>query len=324
MSGPPGVPDLPDAPDLPCSNAARRRGDPLVGTAPPIRRWLLIEHAGAWLPEAFEGTALDSDVKRTLQAAADAVSARILLIRRAGRVAPDPGGARRWCVVDQHGAQPLTWGSWTGADDLTPAAAALRSSAAPGRPPAAPTAPTSELLLVCTHGRHDVCCAVRGRPVAAALAARWPEATWECSHVGGDRFAANLISLPDGAAFGGLDPATAQTVVAEHFAGRTPTAYLRGVCGYPPAVQAAVVAVLGADPDTPWDGVRPVSAAPDGPHRWVVRLAVAGHGVVTVRGVDDVREAHLLTCRAPGENRATVPVAKDISGLRLPPATGGE
>ena len=46
------------------------------------------------------------------------------------------------------------------------------------------------MLLVCTHGVHDTCCAVRGRPVAAALARRWPEATWECSHVGGDRFAA--------------------------------------------------------------------------------------------------------------------------------------
>lgn len=309
-------------PGLPCSNAARRRGDPLVGTAPPTRRWLLIEHAGAWLPEAFAGTAIDIDVKRTLQAAADTVAARILLVRRTGRVAPDPRGTRRWCVVDQDATEPLTWGSWTRAADLTPAAAALRGSAAPERPAVAPPAPAPELLLVCTHGRHDVCCAVRGRPVAAALAARWPEATWECSHVGGDRFAANLISLPDGAAFGGLDPATAPTVVAEHLAGRTPTPYLRGVCGYPPAVQAAVVAVLGAHPETPWDGVRPLSARPDGADGWVVRLAVAGHGVVTVRGADEVREAHRLTCRALGENRATVPVAKDISGWRLPPAPG--
>ena len=30
------------------------------------------------------------------------------------------------------------------------------------------------LFLVCTHGRHDRCCALRGRPVAAALAARHP------------------------------------------------------------------------------------------------------------------------------------------------------
>jgi hypothetical protein len=49
------------------------------------------------------------------------------------------------------------------------------------------------IYLVCTHGRHDACCAVRGRPVAAALAAAYPERTWECSHIGGDRFAANVV-----------------------------------------------------------------------------------------------------------------------------------
>ncbi len=66
------------------------------------------------------------------------------------------------------------------------------------------------MALVCTHGRHDVCCAVRGRPVAAALAAAatgWD--VWECSHVGGDRFAANVLLVPSGELFGSLDEATA-------------------------------------------------------------------------------------------------------------------
>ena len=65
------------------------------------------------------------------------------------------------------------------------------------------------ILLVCTHGVHDTCCALRGRPVAAALAARWPGQVWECSHVGGDRFAPNVVVLPDGFYYGNLDPETA-------------------------------------------------------------------------------------------------------------------
>ena len=60
-------------------------------------------------------------------------------------------------------------------------------------------------LRVCTHGRHDTCCAERGRPVAAALAAAHPELTWEVSHIGGDRFAANALVLPHGLYYGRLD-----------------------------------------------------------------------------------------------------------------------
>ena len=55
------------------------------------------------------------------------------------------------------------------------------------------------LFGVCTHGRHDACCAERGRPVAAALTASHPDETWEISHMGGDRFAANMVVLPGGA-----------------------------------------------------------------------------------------------------------------------------
>ena len=65
------------------------------------------------------------------------------------------------------------------------------------------------LFGVCTHGRHDACCAERGRPVAAALTASHPAETWEISHMGGDRFAANMVVLPEGLYYGRMDPGTA-------------------------------------------------------------------------------------------------------------------
>ena len=45
--------------------------------------------------------------------------------------------------------------------------------------------------------------------MAAALAAAHPEETWEVSHIGGDRFAGNLLVLPHGLYYGRLDPAAA-------------------------------------------------------------------------------------------------------------------
>ena len=114
----------------------------------------------------------------------------------------------------------------------------------PRRRPAAPRSPrstdpdpepgptavgaTRPLLLVCTHGIHDTCCALRGRPVAAALAEHWPDAVWECSHVGGDRFAPNVVVLPDGYYYGQLDPESAVAAVRSHLAGTVDAALAAG------------------------------------------------------------------------------------------------
>ncbi len=58
------------------------------------------------------------------------------------------------------------------------------------------------ILLVCTNGKRDACCALRGRALMTALAADHAERTWECTHLGGHRFAGNLVCLPHGIVYG--------------------------------------------------------------------------------------------------------------------------
>ncbi len=96
---------------------------------------------------------------------------------------------------------------------------------------------------VCTHGRHDACCAERGRPVAAALTASHPDETWEISHMGGDRFAANMVVLPEGLYYGRMDPGSASQVAWLHEAGRVDIGRLRGRSSYPMHVQYAEIAL---------------------------------------------------------------------------------
>ena len=48
--------------------------------------------------------------------------------------------------------------------------------------------------------------------VAARLATRYPEETWECSHLGGDRFAGTMVLLPHGVSYGWVDDGDAVTV----------------------------------------------------------------------------------------------------------------
>lgn len=298
--------------DVRCSEESRRRGDPLVGTAPPARRWLLLEQDAGWSSAAFDGMSLDPEVKRAVAAAAAAAGARIMLIRRPGRRTSPVCLEHAWCVVDAGAADPVTWGSWAYDDDLDSAVQLLRERAGAGTaaPPLRPAGPEPELLLVCTHGRHDVCCATRGRPVAATLAQRWPEATWECSHTGGDRFAANVVVMPEAVVYGGLDPDSAREVVAAHHDGRPSISHLRGVAGYPPAVQAALAAVHQARGPLPWGEVQPVQDTSEGDVHRVVVTTPTDLLEVVIHTVE--APARQLTCSAPALGRAMVPVVQSV------------
>jgi len=97
--------------------------------------------------------------------------------------------------------------------------------------------------LVCTNGARDNCCAIRGPAVAQALDRVLPGRVYECSHLGGHRFAANLLLLPDGLCFGRLDTRAALSLAGELESGRLPLAHLRGRTAYEPEQQAAEILV---------------------------------------------------------------------------------
>jgi hypothetical protein len=99
--------------------------------------------------------------------------------------------------------------------------------------------------LVCTNGARDPCCAIRGPAVAQALERIRPGQVYECSHLGGHRFAANVLVLPDGLCFGRLDARSAPALAGELEAGRLPLAHLRGRTAYEPEQQAAEILVRG-------------------------------------------------------------------------------
>lgn len=244
-----------------CSVLSSERGEPMLGTAFTEAGVLLVEQPGPWGHAGLAASRFDPDVAAALQLRADDAGLRLLAIRRPGRT-PE-GSVRRWAVsVD--GA--LSWSRFDEDADLL--SVALDGSA--GERDASPT------YLVCAHGKRDACCALRGRPVVAALEGLAPGRVWECSHTGGHRFAPIVLALPVGALYGRVpEPVLPHLVTATQRGGVLPE-LLRGVIGAPPAEQAAVgLALQQLGLDRPGD-VQVRAVRDLAPGRVAVRVTVPG------------------------------------------------
>jgi len=212
-----------------CSVRSSLRDEPMVGTASTVRRYLLLESPGPWGAEVLRDSRLPLEVKRELRARSRESGVRVLLIRRHRQRAV--GASRQFFIADAGLPQPtLVHGELSDQREILD----IDLTA-----PANVQARADTQFLVCTHGRHDPCCAERGRPLARALSAAFGDQTWECSHLGGDRFAGNLLCLPHGLSYGRVAPEDAAAIAAGHLAGRLDLTHLRGRAAYGFAVQAA-------------------------------------------------------------------------------------
>lgn len=270
----------------------------MLGSAPVARRWLLIEHPGPWAKNHLETPPIAGGVATAIEDACAELQGRSLLIRRSGR--RQPGQDPSWFAIDTAMGTWVT-GTWRTSDDLLHATAAL------GAPLAQSETFAEPMLLVCTQGTRDACCALRGRPVTAALAKVWPDEVWECTHLSGHRFAGTFISMPDGTCYGTVDLPNAVDVVRSHRAGQVDTKHLRGVARFSPAVQAATGAVLEAHGPGPVTAARP--GAVDVVSETVTRVEVIGDDPLPDSTWVEVTAEALppapLSCgKTPGEHTA--------------------
>jgi hypothetical protein len=133
---------------------------------------------------------------------------------------------------------------------------------------------------------------------------------WQSTHVGGDRFAGNLVALPDGAYYGRVGPSEAWSVIEASLAGRVHLPRYRGRSRYGFAAQAAELSVRE---ETGLTGisdvhVRSIARAGDG---WRAEVEAAG----TVYDVEVRREegepTH-LTCSTATLRRPQRYVAESL------------
>jgi hypothetical protein len=279
-----------------CSVRSEARVEPIAGTASTVRHWLLLEHDGPWGERPLLDARLPGDLGGELRRLERTTGIRVLLIRRPDRDAAASGT----CFAIRSGPRdPWTERTTLGspAEVLDLDLEALARGERPGLDPY-----PGRLFVVCTHGRHDPCCAERGRPLAQWLSVARPEETWECTHVGGDRFAANLVAFPYGWYFGRL-AADDGTVVADAYAdGRVDLRHARGRSCFPIDVQAAELFLRADRRLDGLDDVAPAGVERSGRETTAAFDTPSGPFAVRVRR--SASEPVRLTCHAPEERAA--------------------
>jgi hypothetical protein len=300
MSGRP-VPHLADST---CSAASARLLEPLAGTAPTATGWLAIEQPGPWGARALAESGFDRELGRELSARAAAVGVRIALIRRPGHHAlTDRAASHQVFYADTRPGRSVLYSRTLAAADLPELLDALPDGAVQG---SALTGAVSNgavwrdgdvhpgpVLLVCTNGKRDRCCAVLGRALALdlkelakdtadAAAGPGPDSieieVWETDHLGGHRFAPTAVVLPSGYMYGRLTAPVALETARAAARGQVVTELCRGRSTWSRPGQAADLALRAELQDFDPDSVQIRAEQQISDHQWVVEAVVPGNG----------------------------------------------
>ena len=231
----------------PCSLQSAALGEQLAGTAPVNRSWIVVEHNGPWGRDALADSDLPAAVRTSLSSA-KAHGVGVLLARRPDRSAavPSSPGHHVWIARSAAGGMLLREAVLPTLDEISDwDMAAIGAGVLPG----VGSVSQEPLLLVCTHSRRDQCCAQHGRALLAGLLEQeTPLRTriWECSHIGGHRFAPVTLSLPAGIVHGRMSIQEGVRSLALLGQGRVLPDRMRGRSSLPEPLQSAEVAVRQA------------------------------------------------------------------------------
>ncbi len=210
--------------------------EPLHGTAnDAVSTWVLVEHDGRWGPKVpAQAEGISEALRAWLGRVGELLpGARLQLVRRPGGCGPRP----RLMVV--HATETRQEARVREVNHIEELPGLDLAAVADGSDPAS-TRFDGPVYLVCTHGTRDRCCAKWGMPVYQALVERCPEHVWQCSHLGGHRFAATLAVLPQGFVYGRVSPDEVPALVEAVAAGELyDLDRIRGRAAHPQPLQAA-------------------------------------------------------------------------------------
>ncbi|MCA1594656.1 MAG: hypothetical protein LC754_18905 [Acidobacteria bacterium] len=281
-----------------CSELSRNASEKTFGTASVGEVWLLVEYTLAWRPRALDESVLSPKIKRHVSRLLKSIPRSRVLFIKQGR---DCGTDIRLFVVRSRERSPFvvefSLDSYEQLMEVDIAAAAA------GTPGAGGEVTNEPLFLVCTHGRRDKCCAKFGFPLYRSLREKIGGAVWQSSHIGGDRFAANLVCFPHGLFYAHMTEASSAAIIREYGERRLVLDKYRGRACYANPVQAAEFFIRAESGLAGLDELRFLKRERLSETNWRVQFVETGGGSIHEAQVVSRPSSfqHRITCHAATE-----------------------
>ncbi|MGH7801926.1 MAG: sucrase ferredoxin [Thermodesulfobacteriota bacterium] len=191
-----------------CSELSIKAREEMFGTVPRVDVWFLLEYREAWAEKAFPSSNIPENVKKHLSNYLESIpNSRVQLIKRHDR---SSDLIKFYLAVSDEIEPRLFEFTLSNHEDLLEfdIPKILDGSTFLRKDP---------LILVCAHGTHDTCCGKFGVPVyMEAIKHEKGCMTWQCTHLGGHRFAANLLCLPHGIYYGRVRAENVNSLINEY------------------------------------------------------------------------------------------------------------
>ncbi len=257
-----------------CSELSRQAAEKIYGTASTGQVWLLLEYPFAWGPQALHDSALSPTLKDFLNQTIKSVPRSRFLFIKQERAC---GETVSFFVVRAREREPfIVRFDLSHYDQLAEIDIA---SVAAGKSLAAGSRRVEPLFLVCTHGKRDKCCAKFGYPLYKSLREQAGDAVWQSSHVGGDRFAANLICFPHGLFYAHVTTEAGRAIIGEYRERRVLLEKYRGRACYANPSQAAEFFIRAEADLRGVDDLRHLGCERTDAEGWRVRFLEKGAGI---------------------------------------------
>jgi hypothetical protein len=217
--------------NISCSEISLNAKEESFATAPRVDVWFLLEYRGAWTDKAFLDSKIPEDVKKRINVNLETIpNSRLQLIKRHD----NSGGTLKFYVAKSDELEPrhyeFDFRSYEELLDLD------INEILDGRS----NLREEPLFLVCTNGAYDKCCGRCGVPVYMEIASHENNyKTWQCTHLGGHRFAANLLHLPYGIYYGRVRDTNVAKLIKDSINRNIDLEHYRGRSCYSKDVQAA-------------------------------------------------------------------------------------
>jgi hypothetical protein len=283
-----------------CAAVSTANAESQSATASRIDGWILLEYRGMWDRDVLGRSLLSDQLKAHLREQLHELRpSRLLFLKKPERRSygrryvsfgtSKPGAERFYRLEVDH------------LEDLRDFdfAAALAAEEPPGIPVDHP------LFVVCTHGKRDRCCAKHGQPLYDALR-RETESdwVWQSTHLGGDRFAGNVVVFPEALYFGRVEPDGARALLEAHAGGRVDLERYRGRAAYTFPVQAGEQGIREAKGLLGIDDLAFVACTREDEDAWRVRFRGPDGTVFEVDVAAELADEPVyLTCSAPEPTR---------------------